>query len=88
LRKVGKEFDLGIRPEYVKISKESGDIEGKVVVVERLGTAILYHVELLSNVMLTAKTYTFIEVKEGDKVYLTLPREKVRVFSKDGERVI
>ena len=88
LRKIGKEFDLGIRPEYVKISRERGEIEGKVTVVEKLGTAMLYHVELPSGIMITAKTYALLDVKEGDRVYLTLPREKVRIFGKDGERVL
>ncbi len=88
LRKVGKEFDLGIRPEHIKVSRDYGEVEGKVVVVEKLGTAMLYHIEISPNVTIIAKTYMSLNVREGDRIYMTLPREKIRIFSKDGERIV
>jgi len=88
LKSYGKEFDLGIRPENIKISKEYGEIEGKIVTIERIGTALLYHISLGEDVFITAKVYEQINVKEGDRVYLIFPRDKVRIFSKDGERIL
>ncbi|MEM1628868.1 MAG: ABC transporter ATP-binding protein [Desulfurococcaceae archaeon] len=88
LSKAGREFDIGIRPEHIKISKERGEISGRTAIIEKIGTAILYHVELSTGQMISIKAYEQLDIKEGDIVFITLPREKVRIFSKDGERLI
>ncbi|MEM0265409.1 MAG: TOBE domain-containing protein, partial [Candidatus Methanomethylicia archaeon] len=67
---------------------ERGEISGRTAIIEKIGTAILYHVELSTGQMISIKAYEQLDIKEGDIVFITLPREKVRIFSKDGERLI
>jgi len=88
LRVHGDEFILGIRPEYVRISRESGLVRAKCVVREDLGVAVLLHLETPGGVLVKAKLQPGIDVKEADEVFLDFPREKVRIFSKRGDLIL
>lgn len=91
LVKYGKEFKLGIRPEHIIIDESKSDkgIKGKISLVERIGTAFLYHVEIAKETTIIAKTYKQIGLREGDTISITLPKDKVRIFDKKtGYRIL
>lgn len=75
----GKKFILGIRPEYVVVSKSKiSNIIGKCIVVENLGSAMVIHVDI--NGLLIKSKVQATDVTEGDAVYVMLPEEKIRIF--------
>lgn len=79
LREHGNKFILGIRPEYVIVSKSRiSDIIGKCVVRENLGSAIVLHIDL-GGLLIKAKSQE-TDIVEGDSVYVKLPEEKIRIF--------
>ncbi len=87
IRGYGNKFILGIRPEYVKVSKEQGLFKAKCVVREDLGAAVLLHLETSSGLSLKAKLPPFINVNEGEWLYIDFPREKIRIFTESGNLI-
>ncbi len=90
---------IGIRPEHIVVSKESGDWKGVVTVAEHLGSDTFFHVrpeglqvrvdrgneeEEGQTGQITARTSGEFRVSHGDTVYLTPDPEKVHRFSADG----
>jgi hypothetical protein len=63
-------------------------VRAEYIVREDLGVAVLLHLETPGGVLVKAKLQLGIDVKEADEVFLDLPREKVRVFSRRGDLVL
>lgn len=91
LKEFGTEFKLGIRPEYVKISREpvEGWFKGRCVVLEPLGTSTVLHIAI-GGKEIKAKVFTMDikGIKEGDEIYIHFPKDKVHIYSKAGELLI
>jgi ABC-type sugar transport system ATPase subunit len=84
------ELVLSIRPEDTKIAwtpSSEGSLEAEVNLVERMGSS--------NSVVVTAGGETMkvlvsseVKLKEGDRVWLDLPPDKIHVFEKRSGRVI
>ena len=79
---------LGIRPEDVVVSREKhgGSMASECIMTELLGNMMLLHLSV-GQQTIKAKT-TLLEIQEGDKVYFSLPVERVKVFDKKTEQLI
>jgi multiple sugar transport system ATP-binding protein len=88
LSKYGQEFVLGIRPEYVEVSKERlpGYSRAEVSLTEGMGNLNLLHLRI-GDVELRAKVALF-NIKKGDEVFIHLPKNKIRMFDKKTEELI
>jgi multiple sugar transport system ATP-binding protein len=71
---------IGIRPEHIEIvSKEEGDFEGVVYVVEPLGSEHIINV-LVDNTLIKVKTAKELTLHSGEKVYLKINWRKAIAF--------
>ncbi|MGQ9543506.1 MAG: ABC transporter ATP-binding protein [Candidatus Bathyarchaeia archaeon] len=88
LKEYGSEFKIGIRAEYVEVSKKEvkGLFKGKCIFSEYLGTSTLLDIKV-GDKELKAKLRA-TDVKEGDDVYVNFSKEKVRIFNKAGELIV
>ena len=79
---------IGIRPEHLNISMESGDWKGKVDISEHLGsdTFIRVNVEGITDA-LTLRTPGQVRLAKGDTVYLSPELENLHKFDETGARI-
>ena len=77
---------IGIRPEHVTISKDSGAWEGTVTVSEHLGSDTFLHVETDLGLM-TVRSGGEVDVHHGDTVWLTPEADKLHRFDDKGLRI-
>lgn len=75
---------LGVRPEHIQISKESGMWTGKVGVVEHLGSETFLHVYVDKMGTLTVKTGGDSNYEYGDTVFLSVAQDKIHRFDENG----
>ncbi|AXS42208.1 ABC transporter ATP-binding protein [Breoghania sp. L-A4] len=75
---------LGIRPEHLAVSTESGSWEGKVSISEHLGSDTFLHVQTRDLGTLTARVDGEFPVRHGDTVWLTPQGDKLHHFGADG----
>lgn len=79
---------IGIRPEHTDVSTSEGMWEGTVGVAEHLGSDTFIHVHNTGlGEMLTVRISGDIEVKHGDKIYLTPQMDKLHKFDAQGLRI-
>jgi len=76
---------IGIRPEHVQLSTESGTWRGTVGVAEHLGSDTLLHVEVPDIGQVTARADGEFPVRHGDTVFLTPESERIHRFDENGE---
>ena len=74
----------GIRPEHIRLSKESGTWKGVVGVAEHLGSDTFLHVNVEGVGMLTVRADGDFPVTHGDKVYLTPDETRIHRFDDKG----
>ena len=74
---------IGIRPEHLNVSQESGDWQGLVGVTEHLGSDTFFRVQMGDNT-LTARVNGEIDVQHGDSVYLSAHPEHIYKFDQQG----
>ncbi|MEM3381313.1 MAG: ABC transporter ATP-binding protein [Nitrososphaerota archaeon] len=88
LKEYGTEFKLGIRAEYVEVSKKPNEnfFKGKCLVSEYLGASTLLDIKI-GDKEIKAKLRS-TDVKEGDEVYVNFPKQKVHIFSKNGNLLL
>jgi ABC-type sugar transport system ATPase subunit len=88
LKEYGREFKIGIRAEYVEVSKNpaKGFYKGKCIVSEYLGTSTLLDIKIGDKELKAKLRVT--DIKEGDEVYVKFPKEKVHIFNKAGELIL
>ncbi|MGQ3144049.1 MAG: TOBE domain-containing protein, partial [Rhizobium oryzihabitans] len=74
----------GVRPEHLKLSKESGLWQGKVTVAEHLGSDTFLHLEVDGIGPITARTDGEFECRHGDTVFITPDETKIHRFDDKG----
>ncbi|ULB09880.1 ABC transporter ATP-binding protein [Cereibacter azotoformans] len=75
---------MGVRPEHIDISRESGLWQGEVGVSEHLGSDTFLHVHVAGMPTLTVRAGGEYGVHHGDKVWLTPQADKIHRFGPDG----
>jgi multiple sugar transport system ATP-binding protein len=75
---------VGVRPEHILLSTESGEWQGKVIVAEHLGSDTFLHVEVDGIGTITARGTGEFPVKAGETVYMTPDRARVHKFDDKG----
>ena len=79
---------IGARPEHIAISKTEGIWQGTVGVVEHLGSDTFLHIHGISGCdPLTVRASGEVDMKHGDKVYLTPSPEHIHKFDGQGLRI-
>ena len=74
---------LGIRPEHVVLGGDN--MEGRVVLVERLGSGTLVHLELADGTALTAATDGMTPAQDGERLGIGLPPASCHLFDDAGQ---
>jgi multiple sugar transport system ATP-binding protein len=75
---------IGIRPEHVVASRESGAWKGRVVVAEHLGADTFMHVDIDGIGHVTARGEGEFSVQAGDSVFLSPDRARLHRFDERG----
>ncbi|MFK7879544.1 ABC transporter ATP-binding protein [Roseobacter sp.] len=75
---------IGIRPEHVQVSSDSGEWEGTVGVTEHLGSDTFLHVKLADGSMINVRASGDLKVNYGEKIYMTPQEERVHRFDAQG----
>ncbi len=76
---------VGIRPEDVSIGV--GDISGEVTMVEELGEARIVHLRLANGTDIAVRDTSADEPASGSTLSLHMPREKLHLFDREGQRI-
>lgn len=74
----------GVRPEHLKLSKDSGLWQGKVTVAEHLGSDTFLHLDVPGIGPITARTDGEFECRHGDTVFITPDETKIHRFDDKG----
>ncbi|RVV96989.1 ABC transporter ATP-binding protein [Mesobaculum littorinae] len=79
---------IGIRPEHLDLSRESGEWSGVVGVSEHLGSDTFLHVHDtgLADIV-TVRASGEVELRHGDRVFLTPQADKLHRFGENGLRL-
>jgi multiple sugar transport system ATP-binding protein len=77
---------IGIRPEHLTISRETGDMQAEVSHVEKLGGETLVYARHPSHGLLTVRLFGEHDFAVSETVYMTLQRERMFQFNPDGSR--
>ena len=86
--KTDQEVILGIRPEHMTVSGESGDWKGTVGVSEHLGSDTFFHVNIDGFAEpLTVRAGGEVDLHYGDTIYLTPDPAQIHKFDDDGIRI-
>jgi multiple sugar transport system ATP-binding protein len=75
---------LGVRPEHLRIGKEGDGWPGTVSVAEHLGSDTFLYVDAAKLGMLTARYIGELDLKAGDRVWLSPDPARLHRFDKDG----
>ena len=78
---------IGIRPEHLSLSRNSGEWKGKVRVAEHLGSDTFLHVKTEDVGTLTVRATGEFDVSYGDQICVTPDPSKIHLFDKSGEAV-
>ncbi|CUA99119.1 ABC transporter ATP-binding protein [Pannonibacter indicus] len=76
---------IGLRPEHVTLSLDSGLWQGKVTVAEHLGSDTFLHVEVEGAGTITTRTGGEFPVRHGDTVYVTPDLTRLHRFNSEGQ---
>jgi len=75
---------IGVRPEHLNLSKDSGEWQGTVTVAEHLGSDTFLHIKMEGADLITARAGGEFGVNHGDTVYMTPDPARVHRFGADG----
>ena len=78
---------VGIRPEHLLLSRESGTWMGKVGVSEHLGSDTFLHVHAEGIGQMTVRAPGDIEVRHNDTIYLTPDEKRLHRFDEKGKAI-
>ncbi|MEJ6392605.1 ABC transporter ATP-binding protein [Gymnodinialimonas sp. 2305UL16-5] len=79
---------IGIRPEHISVSSESGDWKGTVGVSEHLGSDTFFHVTCDGmSEPLTVRVGGEVDIHYGDTIFLTPDAQQLHRFDADGLRI-
>jgi multiple sugar transport system ATP-binding protein len=76
---------IGIRPEHLSIG--AGGVEGKVTLVEYLGSEVFVHVALPSGQPLLAQADGKSQIKMGETAQVSFDSKAAHYFDRDGQRL-
>jgi multiple sugar transport system ATP-binding protein len=76
---------IGVRPEHLVVDPERGVWQGRVTVVEHLGSDTFLHVEVAGLPSITARAIGELGVEPGAAVWLSPVEGRVHRFAKDGQ---
>jgi multiple sugar transport system ATP-binding protein len=76
---------IGVRPEHIGLSRDSGTWSGKVIVSEHLGSDTFLHVAVDNLGTITVRADGEIGARHGDKVFLTPQADKIHRFGENGK---
>jgi multiple sugar transport system ATP-binding protein len=82
-----EKLSLGIRPEHLEYSHETGDFEGRIIVEEQLGSDAFLYVAIEGIGTVTVRGVGERNYHGGEKIYLSLPRERCHIFNEDDHRI-
>jgi multiple sugar transport system ATP-binding protein len=75
---------IGVRPEHMQLSTDSGEWKGKVIVAEHLGSDTFLHVDVAGIGQMTARGDGNFPARAGDTVYLTPDKTRIHKFGELG----
>jgi len=75
---------IGIRPEHMSLSQDSGEWKGVVSVAEHLGSDTFLHVDAGELGLLNVRASGEVNLRHGDTVFLTPDPEKLHRFDQSG----
>ena len=75
---------IGIRPEHISVSRDSGTWKGKVVHAEHLGADTILYVETEKAGLITVRLFGEQHYNADDIIYLTAEAGKAHRFDADG----
>jgi len=79
---------IGIRPEHISVSSETGDWHGKVGVSEHLGSDTFLHVTCEGiDGPVTVRVGGEVDLHYGDEIWLTPDLDRLHRFDKEGLRI-
>jgi len=76
---------IGIRPEHLTLSAQTGLWPGRVGVVEHLGSDTFVHVTTEAAGTLTVRAVGELEIRHGDTVFVTPNPDRIHRFDKQGQ---
>jgi multiple sugar transport system ATP-binding protein len=78
---------VGVRPEHLEYSHDRGDLKGKIIVEEQLGSDAFLYVEVEGIGMLTVRAVGERNYHGGEDIYLTIPRDRCHLFDANDMRI-
>ena len=75
---------IGVRPEHLQFSKDTGTWSGVVTVAEHLGSDTFLHVNAEGVGHLTARASGEFDLRHGQAVFLTPEPDKIHRFDANG----
>ena len=75
---------IGVRPEHIRLSRTEGDWQGTVGVAEHLGSDTFLHVHVDGIGQVTARAAGEVDLKHGERVFLTPNETKIHRFDERG----
>ncbi len=79
---------IGVRPEHIGVSSESGPWEGTVGVSEHLGSDTFFHIHGTGLAeALTVRVDGEVDFKSGDKIFLRPREDLIHRFDAEGLRI-
>ncbi|MEN3150227.1 ABC transporter ATP-binding protein [Neorhizobium sp. IRAMC:178] len=79
---------IGVRPEHVALSRESGDWKGKVIHVEHLGADTIVYLETEATGLLTVRLFGEHAYAPDDVVFATPDRASLHRFDANDRAII
>ena len=78
---------IGIRPEHMTLSRDSGEWQGKIVHVEHLGADTIVYLESEKAGLLTVRLFGEHAYAADEMVYASPDPAKIHRFDKDGRAI-
>ena len=85
--KAGDDVTLGFRPEHVAIGTEGNSFNGKVRVVEQLGSVSYIYADAEGGAPVTIEQRRLSPLKAAEPLAFSLEPQQLFLFDKDGERL-
>lgn len=78
---------VGIRPEHISVSRDSGKWKGKVIHAEHLGADTILYVETEAAGLITVRLFGEHHYNEDDVIFITSDDSKVHRFDTNGKAI-
>jgi multiple sugar transport system ATP-binding protein len=82
-----KAATIGVRPEDVALSRDSGAWSGKVRIAEHLGSDTFFHIDVDEVGPITARAPGEFGLFAGDTIRITPNPDRIHRFDKDGKEI-